>query len=73
MSRYNVYQYEIPDRMSYLRTLHNHFEIFRKIKYQWERIFENPWAFASFPSIFNLKTVLSSQKIGESKRGAPAG
>ena len=51
--------------MSYLRTLYNHYEIFRKIKFQWERIFENPWPFASSPSIFNLKTVLSSQKIGE--------
>ena len=27
--------------MSYLRTLHDNFEIFRKIEFQWGKIFEN--------------------------------
>ena len=48
MSRYNVFQYEIPNRMSYKRTLYDHFENFRKIKYQWETIFEKPLAFCEF-------------------------
>ena len=48
MSRYNVVQYEIPDQMSYLRTLYDHFENFRKIKFQWERIFEKTLAFCEF-------------------------
>ena len=48
MSRYNVFQYEIPDRMSYLRTHYNHFENFRKIKFQWEGISEKPLAFCEF-------------------------
>ena len=45
ISRCNVFQYENPDRMRYLRTLYDHFENFRKIKFQWERIFEKPLAF----------------------------
>ena len=72
LSRYKVFQQEIPDRMSYTRTLYDHFENFRKIKFQWERIFEKkPWPCANFRPIFNLKKVLISQKISESKLGVP--
>ena len=48
MSRYNVFQYENPDRTSYLRTLYDHFENFGKIKFQWEGISEKPLAFCEF-------------------------
>ena len=41
MSRYNIFQYKISDRMSYLGALYDNFEIFRKKIFQWERIFEN--------------------------------
>ena len=41
MSRYNVFQYKISDRMSYLGALYDNFEIFRKKKFQWGRVFEN--------------------------------
>ena len=61
--RYNVFQYEIPDRISYLKILVNNFENFRKIKFKWERIFE------PFPRIFNLKAGLISRKVGKSKLG----
>ena len=64
---YNVFQYEIPDRMSHLRTLCSHFKNFRKFKFQWDKIYEKTWCFASFPPIFNLKAVLISPKIGKSK------
>ena len=47
MPRYNVFQYEISHRMSYLRTLYDHFENFQK-KIQWEGISENPVAFCKF-------------------------
>ena len=40
MSRYNVFQYEISDRMSYMGALCDNFEIFQK-KFQWEWIFKN--------------------------------
>ena len=55
MSRYNVFQYEIPDRVSYERTLYDHFENFRKIKFQWLRIFEKTLAFCEFLLDFQLK------------------
>ena len=48
MSRYKVFQNEIPGRMSYLRSVYNNFENFRKIKFQWERIFKKPMAFCEF-------------------------
>ena len=48
MSGYNVFQCEIPDQMSYLRTLYNHFENVQKIKFQWEGISERPLAFCEF-------------------------
>ena len=35
MCHYNVFQYEIHDRMSYLRSIQDIFENFRKIKFQW--------------------------------------
>ena len=41
MSSYNVFQYKISHRMSYLGALYENFEIFRKKNFQWERIFEN--------------------------------
>ena len=40
MSRYNVFQYKISDRMSYLGALYDDFEIFQKKIFQWRRIFE---------------------------------
>ena len=45
-------RYENRDRMSYLRTLYGHFENFRKIKFQGERIFEKPLAFCEFSPDF---------------------
>ena len=57
MSRYNVFQYEIPDRMSYLRALFNNFEhFFEKYNFSGKE-------FAGFHSIFNLKTVFALQMI----------
>ena len=44
------------------------FKVFEKN--QWERVFEKSLAFSRLHSIFNLKLILSSQKIGESKWGA---
>ena len=41
MSRYNVFQYKISDRMSYLGALYDNFEFFLKKIFQWERNFEN--------------------------------
>ena len=48
MCRYNVFQCEITDRMRCLRALYDHFENFRKIKFQWGRNFEKPLAFCEF-------------------------
>ena len=42
MSRYNVFQYKIPNRMSYIKTLYNHFENFGKIKFQWGNFRKTP-------------------------------
>ena len=66
MSRYNVFQYKISDRMSYLGALYDNFEIFRKKKFNGEEFLKIEGHFAKFQPIFNLKTVLNSQKIGES-------
>ena len=40
---YNIFLNETPDRMSYLKTLYDHFKYF-----QWERIIEIPLAFFEF-------------------------
>ena len=48
MSRNNVFQYVIPDRISYLRALDDNFENFWKIQFQWERIIKKPLAFCKF-------------------------
>ena len=72
MPRYNVFQYEISHRMSYLRTLYDHFENFQK-KFNGREFPKILWPFASFHTILNLKTVLTSQKIGESKLRVPSG
>ena len=62
MSRYNVFQYGIPVRMSYKRTLYDHLENFRKIKFQWERIFEKPLAFCEFSLDFQSENVFELTK-----------
>ena len=62
MSRYNVFQYGTPDRMSYLRTLYDHFENFRKIKFQWGRNFEKPLAFCEFLLDFQSENDLELTK-----------
>ena len=41
MFRFKVFQYKNSDRMSHLEALYDNSEIFRKKKFQWERIFEN--------------------------------
>ena len=48
MASYKVFQYKIPDQMRYSRTRYDHFENFRKIKFQWEGISEKPLAFCEF-------------------------
>ena len=61
---------KISYRISYFRILSDNFKNVRKIKFQWGRIFEKPVTFCEFSlSFFNLKTILSSQKIGELKLG----
>ena len=52
MSRFKVFQYEISDRMSHLAALYDNFEIFRKKKFQWERIFENRGAVCKISTDF---------------------
>ena len=66
MSRYNVFQYKISDRMSYLGALYDNFEIFRKKIFNGKEFSKIEGQFAKFQPIFNLKTVLNSQYIGES-------
>ena len=66
MSRVNIFQYEISDRMSHLRTLYDNFEIFRQKTFNVEELSKIERQFAKFQPIFNLKTVLNSQNIGES-------
>ena len=66
MSRFKVFQYEISDRISYWRTLYDNFEIFRKKIFNGEEFSKIEGQFAKFQPIFNLKTVLNSQKMGES-------
>ena len=51
MTRYNVFQYEISDRMSYLGAPYDNFEIFQK-KIQWGRIFENRGAVLEISTYF---------------------
>ena len=52
-----------------MRELYDHFENFQKKNFNWREFSKSPWPFESFHSIFNLKTVLISQKIGQSKFG----
>ena len=65
MSRYNGFQYKISDRMSYLGDLYDNFEIFKK-NFNGEEFSKIEGQFDKFQPIFNLKTVLNSQYIGES-------
>ena len=55
MSRYNVFQYKIYDRMSYLGALYDNFEIFGKNKFRWGRIFENRGAVIEISPHFQLE------------------
>ena len=48
ISCYNVFQYGIHDGMSYFRALDDNFENFRKIQFQWVRIFKKRLAFCEF-------------------------
>ena len=50
--RYNIFQYEIPDRMSYLKTLYDNFESFRQKIFKRERMFQKPLAFCEFSPDF---------------------
>ena len=54
-SRSKVFPYEVPVWMNCSRTFYNHFENFRKIKFQWERIFEKPLAFCEFSLYFQFE------------------
>ena len=65
MPHYNVFQYEILDRMSFLRTLYDHFESFRKIKFQWKRIFEKPLALRKFSTDFQSESGFDLTKKNE--------
>ena len=65
-SCFKVFQYKISDRMSYLTALYDNFEIFRKKIFNGEEFSKIEGQFAKFQPIFNLKTVLNSQKMGES-------
>ena len=64
MSRYNVFQYETPDQMSYLKTLHESFENFQKIKLQWERIFEKLLTCSEFSLNFQSENGFELTKDG---------
>ena len=67
--------------MSYLRTP-NHLlcfilknsrrilKFFEKYNFNGKELSKNPWPFANFYPIFNLKAVLISRKIGETKKCA---
>ena len=55
MARYNVFEFKIPDRMSFLKSLYDHFENFRKIKFQWEIILEKPTVFCEFSLDFQFE------------------
>ena len=52
-SRSKVFPYEIPVWMNCSRTFYNHFENFRKIKFQWEIIFKIPPVF--FQCLLNFQ------------------
>ena len=62
MSRYNVFQYKISDRMSYLTALYDNFEIFRKKNFQWERIFENRGAVREISTDFQSENGFELRK-----------
>ena len=65
LSRFKVFQYEISDRMSHVGALYNNFEIFRKKNFNGKEFSKIEGQFAKFQPIFNLKTVLNSENIGE--------
>ena len=52
--------------MSRLVALYDNFEIFRKKNFNGEEFLKIEGQFAKFQPIFNRKTVLNSQHIGES-------
>ena len=54
MSRFKVFQYEISDRMSYLKALYDNFEIFRKKIFNGKEFSKIEGQFAKFQPIFNL-------------------
>ena len=66
MSRFKVFQYKISDRISHLEALYDNLEIFRKKIFNGKEASKIEGQFAKFQPIFNLKTVLNSQYIGES-------
>ena len=49
--------------MSHLEALYDNFEIFRKKNFNGKEFSKIEGQFAKFQPIFNLKTVLNSQKI----------
>ena len=63
MSRFKVFQYEIVDRMSYLTTLYDNFEIFQKKNFQWGRIFENRGDVCEISTDFQTENVSNSPHI----------
>ena len=74
MSCYNIFQHEIPDRISFKNSPWSFWKFSKNNISMGEReFFKKTWLFASFRPIFNLKAVLNSQKIGELKWGVFSG
>ena len=68
--RFKVFQCKISDQMSYLGTLYANFENFRKMKFQWERIFIQPHLFYESSSNFQSENAFDlTNKMNIKMRG----
>ena len=59
--------------MRYLRSLYDHFENFRKINFQWERIFEKPLDFCEFSLDFQSENGFELTKYRRIEMRGPFG